>query len=137
MKKTFFIMGMAVSLVIALLGVLVITGAITDKPSFASDAPYGYSSGYASFGGDAYTYMSNNAQEAASAARTVASNQRDIFELIQTVSDILLIGLGLLGFCHFGILKFSADTAPAPAAAAPAAPAPVAEAPAPEELPDI
>jgi hypothetical protein len=136
MKKTFFIMGMAVSLVIVLLGLLVITGAITDKPSFASDAPYSYSSGYASFGGDAYTYMSNNAQEAASAARTVASNQRDIFELIQTVSGILLMGFGLLGFCHFAILKSSAEAALA-AAAAPAAPAPVAEAPAPEELPDV
>ena len=136
MKKTYFIMGTAVSLAIVLLGVLVIIGAITDKPSYASDAPYSYKSGYASFGGDAYTYMSNNAQEAASAARVATSNQRDIFELIQTVSGILLIGLGLLGFCHFGAMEASAEAALA-AAAAPAAPAPAEAVPAPEELPDI
>ncbi len=136
MKKTFFIMGMAVSLVIVLLGLLVVTGAFGGSPSSASSAPYSYSSGYASFGGDAYTYMSNNAQEAASAARTVANNQRYIFDIIQTASGILLMALGLLGFCHFGAMKASAEAALA-TAAAPAAPAPVAEAPAPEELPDI
>ena len=136
MKKTFFIVGMAVSLAIVLMGVLVITGALADTPSYASSAPYTYNSGYASFGGDAYTYISNNAQEAASAARVATSNQRDIFELIQTVSGILLIGLGLLGFCHFAILKSNAE-AVLSAAAAPAAPTPTAAAPASDELPDI
>lgn len=138
MKKGFFVSGMVISLVIVLMGILVMTDALADKPTSPSRAPYSYSSGYASFGGDAYTYMSNNAQEAADAARTVAYNQRDTFELIQKVSGILLIGLGLLGFCHFGAMKANAEAAVA-AAAAPISAALTSpdQAPAPEELPEI
>ena len=94
---------------------------------YPSSAPTKYDSGYATFGGDAYTYMANNAAEAASAARTVAGNQQDIFGLMQTVSGILLIGFGLLGFCHFGALKAAAPmVAPMPTPAPVAAPAPMA-----------
>lgn len=135
MKKTFFLMGMAISLVIALMGVLVMSGAMAGSPSSASGAPSYYSSGYSAFGGDAYTYMSNNAQEAASAARTVANNQRHIYNLIERAVGILLIGFGLLGFCFFGALKAGMEAAVAPAPA----PAPASGKPeiVSNELPDL
>lgn len=102
MKKSFCVLGIIVSLVVSLFGVLLLSGALTDSPSSASSASYLYDSGYAIFGADFYTYVSNNAAEAASATRTVASNQRDIFVLIRTASGIFVTGFGLLGFCLFG-----------------------------------
>jgi hypothetical protein len=112
MKKGFCVLGIIVSLVVSLFGVLLLSGALTDSPSSASGASYLYSSGYASFGADFYTYVSNNAAEAASAARTVADNQRDIFTLIRTASGIFVTGFGLLGFCLFGALMKKTETDP-------------------------
>ncbi len=102
MKKPFCVLGIVISLAIALLGVLLLLGVFTDTPSGASGASYRFDSGYASFGGDFYSYVNNNAAEAASAAKTIAGNQRDIFVLIRTASGIFITGFGLLGLCLFG-----------------------------------
>ena len=102
MKKAFSILGMIISVVVFLLGMLLISGAFTSSPSSASSASAYYKSGYASFGADFYTYVSNNAEEAASAARTVASNQRDLYRAVITVGGMLMIGAGLISFCAFG-----------------------------------
>ncbi len=127
MKKRYAIAGMAVGIVIALLGVLLLTGAITDSPVSASSAPYSYDSGYASFGADFYTYVSNNAAEAASAGRTAASNLIRVFDMIQTAAGIFLIGFGLMGTCFFG-MQLEEKSHPAEEAS---------EAPAEERLPEI
>ncbi len=134
MRKGFCVLGIIVSLLITLFGVLLLSGLLTDSPSSASGASYLYDSGYASFGADFYTYVSNNAAEAASAARTIAGNQRDIFVLIRTASGIFVIGFGLLGFCLFGAflgLKKPEQNIPVPA------PTPEQIPVVPEELPDL
>ena len=128
MKKRYAIAGMAVGIVIALLGVLLLTGAITDSPVSASSAPYSYDSGYASFGADFYTYVSNNAAEAASAGRTAASNLIRVFDMIQTAAGIFLIGFGLMGTCFFGMQL--EENKPHPAES-------VSDAPEEEQLPEI
>lgn len=67
-KKTFALIGMIISLAIVVCGVLTISGELGGNAHYASGASYLYDSGYASFGADFYTYVSNNAAEAADAA---------------------------------------------------------------------
>lgn len=104
-KKVFATLGMIFGLVIALCGILTITGGMGGDTSYPSSAPYSYESGYASFGADFYTYVSNNSAEAASAARTTASNLEDIAELLKNVCGIFLMGFGMMGFCFFGTIR--------------------------------
>lgn len=104
-KKVFATLGMVLGLVIALCGILTIAGGMGGDTSYPSGAPYSYESGYASFGADFYTYVSNNSAEAASAARTTASNLGDIAELLKNVCGVFLIGFGLMGFCLFGTIR--------------------------------
>ena len=104
-KKTFATLGMVFSLVIVLAGILVLTGAMGGDAGSPSSAPYSYDSGYASFGADFYTYVCNNAAEAASASRTAANNIRELCDLLKSVSGCFLMGFGLVSFCHFGIVR--------------------------------
>ena len=104
-KKTFATIGMICSAIILLMGILVMTGAMGGDASSASSASYPYDSGYASFGADFYTYVSNNAAEAASAARTIASNLKNLSELLKNGLGLLLIAFGMFGVCHFGMLR--------------------------------
>lgn len=104
-KKVFATLGMILGLVMALCGILTITGEMGGDTSYPSSAPYSYESGYASFGADFYTYVSNNAAETASAARTTASNLEDIAELLKNVCGIFLMGFGMMGFCFFGAIR--------------------------------
>ena len=104
-KKTFATAGMSVSALIVLLGILVIAGAMGGDTSYPGMAPYSYDSGYASFGGDFYTYVNNNAAEAASGARTAAANLEDIAELLKNVCGVFLMGFGLMGVCFFGMAR--------------------------------
>lgn len=104
-KKVFATLGMVFGLVIALCGILTITGEMGGNTSYPSSAPYSYESGYASFGADFYTYVSNNSAEAASAARTTASNLEDIADLLKNVCGVFLMGFGMLGFCFFGAMR--------------------------------
>lgn len=104
-KKVFATLGMIFGLVIALCGILTVTGKMGGDTSYPSSAPYSYESGYASFGADFYTYVSNNSAEAASAARTTASNLEDIAELLKNVCGIFLMGFGMMGFCFFGAIR--------------------------------
>ena len=128
-KKTYALIGMIVSLAIVLCGILTISGTLGGDAHYASGASYLYDSGYASFGADFYTYVSNNAAEAADAASTVASNVRSVAELQKNVFGIFLMGFGLMGFCFFGMASAECKAA--------AAPAPVpADAPEQEETPE-
>lgn len=62
---------------------------------------------YATFGADFYTFVTNNAADAASASHTVASNQIRIFNLMSKFFGYTLITLGGIGVCLFGCLCFS------------------------------
>ena len=116
-------MGMILGLVMALCGILTITGTMGGDTSYPSSAPYSYESGYASFGADFYTYVSNNSAEAASAARTTASNLEDIAELLKNVCGCFLAVFGLMGVCFFGTIYAGCKEASAGSAFAYSAPA--------------
>lgn len=103
-KKNFSMIGMVVSLVVALCGILTMAGVMGGDASSANSAPYYYDSGYASFGADFYGYVTNNAAEAADAAQATASNLVDIADLLRNVCGIFLMGFGLMGFAGFGYL---------------------------------
>lgn len=119
-KKVFAIVGMVVSGLVILMGLLAMGGSLGGNGDFPSGTSYLYDSGYASFGGDFYSYVNNNAAEAADAAATTARNVRELCELMRTVSGGFLMGFGAMGLCYFGI-QFCDEKkkmAVAPAAAA-------------------
>ena len=131
-KKLYATLGMIFSAVIVLMGILVICGALGGDASYANSAPSYYDSGYATFGGDFYTYVNNNAGEAASASRTAANNLLDLCVLLKNVCGISMMGFGLMGVCLFGILRCKYDDKKTEAEVVPAESDPVAE-PAAEE----
>ena len=135
-KKTMSLVGMIVALAMVLFGILAMAGALGGNTSWASGS-YLYDSGYASFGADFYTYVSNNAAEAASATRTVAGNLGDIADLLKNVCGLFLIGFGAMAFCFFGS-SFSEAKAACAAAAAETIPCePKTEVEAPAEEPAV
>ena len=102
-KKTLSLIGMALGAVFVLVGVLSLCGALGGNTSYPGSAPYTYDSGYASFGADFYSYSVNNAAEAASAARTAASNLEDIAGFLKVFCGLFSIGVGAVISCGFGI----------------------------------
>lgn len=106
-KKKFATIGMICSTLFVVMGILVFTGLLGGDASYPSGASYGYDSGYATFGADFYNFVSNNAAEAASASRTAANNVKELCLLIKNVCGVALMGFGLFGVCHFGILRCS------------------------------
>ncbi|MBQ8831110.1 MAG: zinc ribbon domain-containing protein [Oscillospiraceae bacterium] len=117
-KRTISFIAMIISALMFLCGLLVIFGAFGGNTNNASSAPYSYDSGYATFGTDFYTYVSNNAEEAASASRTAANNLDKIGSLLKSFCGIMLMGFGLLNLCRNTIvwLETKPDgTAPAQA----------------------
>lgn len=103
-KKAVSWIAIIVSSLIVLFGVLILAGVLGGDTGHASSSSFLYDSGYAEFGADFYTYVSNNAAEAASAARTVASNLDDIAMLLKSACGVFLIGFGLLSLCHFALV---------------------------------
>ena len=155
-KKTVSMIAMMVSVLMVFFGLLVLAGAMGGD----TDAGSGYSvsftstlydNGYAEFGADFYTYVSNNAaaaadaaESAAKAAYNVASNLDEIATLLKSACGIFLMGFGLLSLCHFGMIwidekKNEPEAAPAvecaPVEEAPAEEAPAEEVPLEEEAP--
>lgn len=98
-------MGMIFSIAIAIVGVVVLCGGLGGDAGYPSGALSYYDSGYASFGGDFYTYVNNNAAEAADAGNRAAANVKELCDLVKNVSGAFLIGFGLLGMCLFGIVR--------------------------------
>ena len=114
-KKTISLIAIVVSALIAFLGLLVLAGAMGGDTgtasSYSSSLGKLYDSGYAEFGADFYTYVSNNAaaaadaaESAASAASKVASNLNEIAKLLKSACGIFLMGFGILSLCHFAMV---------------------------------
>jgi len=112
-KKIFSILGIVTGLLAVLFGILILSGAFGGDTDTASSASYPYDSGYASFGADFYTYVSNNAQEAASAARTTARNLNEIAHLLRASLGCLFIVFGLFTTCLFATKLSDGKAAPA------------------------
>lgn len=131
MKKAMAILGIVVSVAIIVSGALLMTGNFTepwgvlyssnntDLPTDQDDLSiYLYDNGYATFGGDFFTYVNNNAARAAQAAERAAESSSDAAEaswkikgvadstlhLIETAFGLLLISMGAIGVCGFGIV---------------------------------
>ena len=131
MKKIFSIAGMVVSCVIILLGIMVMAGELTNGYDYYSTAGYSYDSGAASFGGDFYTFVNNNAYEAAAAAQATSRNVGNLIRNVDLIAGILLMGMGAFGLLGFGVVfagtrepKFVYSAPAAPSYAPPAPPAP-------------
>lgn len=104
-KKILSLVGMIVGFVFVLIGILSLSGALGGNASYPGSAPYSYESGYATFGGDYYTYSVNNTAETASAARTTANNLRDIADFLKMFCGLFSICFGAVIVCCFGIYR--------------------------------
>ena len=102
-KKIFAIIGVATSAILILMGVLTICGVFGGDTSHSSGG-YSYDYGYATFGGDFYTYVNNNAAKAAYASSAASSNVAELVDLLKNVCSIFMMGFGLFGVCHFGLI---------------------------------
>ena len=102
-KKTFAIVGMIVSICLVVLGIAVIAGCFC-KPCEAIGAPDSYKSGYATFGGDYYTYSVNNTAVASYNAARCVTNLHEIANFLNKFGGLFTICIGLFGFCGFGIV---------------------------------
>ena len=141
MNKIFKILGMVVSIGLVIFGILIMTGTFRDSVSYPDYALSSYDHGYAIFGADFYNYVCNNSAEAADAAQAAAYNTVDIIEILTGGFGAVIMAMGLLGFCFFGVVPGGVIKVQNIACATPA-PAPVvtpatAVAPAPVTAPVV
>ena len=115
-KKMFATIGMIVCVLFVVMGFVTIGKDNSCSTAYRSGM---YDSGFATFGADYYTYSSNNAAEAANAARTTANNIYELYGLLTDVFGWLFVFAGLMGFCRFGVI--CAECKDAAASAAPVA----------------
>lgn len=108
-KKLFSTMGMTVCVLFIIMGFITIRR--NNSCSTVSRSGL-YDSGLATFGTDYYTYSNNNAAEAASAARTTANNIRELYNLLADMFGWSFVFMGLIGFCHFGVIRAECCTSP-------------------------
>lgn len=94
-KKAFSLIGIIVSALIVIAGILTMSGVFG---GYGSSVSYIYDFGYASFGADFYSYVNNNA---ARASYTLIN----LIHFMRVVSGIFMICIGLLSLCHFGIAR--------------------------------
>ena len=103
-KKTIFAFaGIAAGIIMIICGLTVLGGDLgVSEMSYGRTATT-MNSGFASFGADFYTYVTNNAAEAANASRAAAANLVTVAKLIKMVSGIALLCFGMISVCHFGM----------------------------------
>lgn len=107
-KKLFATIGMIVCVLLVIMGFA--TMGQDNECSIASRSGM-YDSGLTSFGADFYTYSNNNTAEAASAARITANNIYDLYDLLADVFGWFFVFAGLIGFCHFGVVRAGCNAA--------------------------
>jgi len=103
-KKRLATLGIIIGVVAIIIGFLTYSGEFSAGSIYPSSNK-NYSSGYASFGADFYTYVSNNAADAANGAISAARNLNDISYLLQHVFGVMFIVFGLVDVCAFGIVR--------------------------------
>lgn len=103
-KKTLSIIGMIVGLVFVIVGILTIAGVFGSEISHPTNVGIGYEHGFATFGGDYYTYSSNNAADAAHAAYSATNNIVHLAEFLFTFFGLFSMLFGLMVTCGFGIV---------------------------------
>lgn len=101
-KKYFVYIGMIAGLLTVIMGILVIAGTMGGEIYRPSAKPF-FDYGFATFGADFYTYVTNNAADAAAASKAAAENLGEIIALLKNVCGIALIAGGLFMLCFFGV----------------------------------
>lgn len=105
MKKTknlFSVLGVLVGVIIIICGILFLNGKLAPINGYYVGTISSYDYGYASFGADFYTYVSNNAYIAAQHARGAAEYASQIAKMTRNFFGIFLISFGCLACCLFG-----------------------------------
>ena len=110
-KKVFAIIGM-IACVLSIITGFSVMG--QDNECSTASRSGMYDSGLTTFGADFYTYSNNNTAEAASAARTTANNIYKLYDLLADVFGWLFVFVGLIGFCHFGVVRAECNCATPP-----------------------
>lgn len=113
-KSVISIMGMCFSIAAIICGIFLLLSK-PDEYDLNMHYPYiayGEDSGFATFGSDFYTYVNNNAAQAASSSDRALRNQHEIAKQIQSVEGsicmaggMLLMTFGGIGFCVFGLIN--------------------------------
>ena len=106
MKKIISIVGLSVSLIMVICGIVALSGGMGGDTRLAACSPSPYDSGYATFGSDFYTYVSNNAQEAAAAARIAGDNVDALADLLKNAFGWAMICIGFISMCAFAMVLF-------------------------------
>ena len=102
-KKASKIMGLVVSAIIVVIGIIILFGGFTGDNYYSSASNYNYDYGYATFGADFYNYVSNNAAYAAYNTSKVAAYVQDLTDLMEVAFGFAFIFAGLLGICKFAV----------------------------------
>lgn len=110
-KKTFATIGMIVCVLFVIMGFATIG---RDNDCSTASRSGIYDSGLTTFGADFYTYSNNNTAEAASAARITANNIKELYSLLTDVFGWFFVFMGLIGLCHFGIVRAECNPLPTP-----------------------
>ena len=115
-KKNFALIGMCVGVLVVIFGIIALAGV-----DYSRDlGGHYYDTGFASFGGDFYSYVNNNT---AQAVHAITNQSELINKAIGKVGGLILLSMGLLAICRFGVMWVEEKAAePKPANAAPAAP---------------
>ena len=103
-RKTLSIIGMVVGLAFVIVGILTIAGVFGSEISHPTNIGIGYEHGFATFGGDYYTYSSNNAADAAHAAYSATNNIVHLAEFLFIFFGLFSMLFGLVVTCGFGIV---------------------------------
>lgn len=97
------ILGIILGIAMIVCGILSYNDAILDTSVYSGEnSPY--SSGFASFGADYYTYSVNNTAETASAVKAVSHTIGDLQNLIRDCFSIFMIFFGLLVILAFSFI---------------------------------
>ena len=101
-NQKFVKMGIFIGVVIVAFGLYFYTQTTNEPLSSGTGSSYLYDDGYASFGGDFYTYVNNNTAGAAIAARATAQNVESLYTMIGKIASIFTICFGGATICLFG-----------------------------------
>ncbi len=105
MKKSCKVLGILIGLAFVLVGILAMSGALGAEVYYPDSAPFGYESGYATFGADYYTYSVNNMAEAGDGARAAGANLYYIGNFLKIFCGLTSMLFGFLVMCIFGGLN--------------------------------
>lgn len=105
-KIPFGVIGMAIGALLVIVGIFFMSGDFGHTASYGlggSEWRYTADKGYASFGGDAYTFMNNNMAFAAKNTYSADKNAQEIGDILNSGIGMFFIAFGLLSICYFGM----------------------------------